>query len=95
VLKYFCADLTAAQAAELAALERKTALRLFRLFRERMAALAADECPFAGEVEIDESYFGATRVRGRRGRGAGRKMPVFGILERGGRVHTQIGSCPR
>ena len=90
MLKYFCADLTAAQAAELAALERKTALRLFRLFRERMAALAADECPFAGEVEIDESYFGATRVRGRRGRGAGRKMPVFGILERGGRVHTQI-----
>lgn len=25
-----------------------------------------------------------------RGRGAGRKTPVFGILERGGRVHCQI-----
>jgi transposase-like protein len=90
VLKYFCADLTASQAGELAGLECKTALRLFTLFRERMAALAANECPFEGAVEIDESYFGANRVRGRRGRGAGRKIPVFGILERGGRVHTQI-----
>jgi transposase len=90
VLKYFCADLTATQASELAGIERKTALRLFGLFRERTAALAANECPFEGEVEVDESYFGANRVRGRRGRGAGRKTPVFGILERGGRVHTQI-----
>jgi transposase len=90
VLRYFCADLTATQASELAGIERKTALRLFGLFRERTAALAANECPFEGEVEVDESYFGANRVRGRRGRGAGRKTPVFGILERGGRVHTQI-----
>jgi transposase len=90
VLKYFCADLTAVQAAELGGLNRKTALRLYTLFRERMARLAASECPFEGEVEVDESYFGANRVRGRRGRGAGKKIPVFGILERGGRVHTQI-----
>ena len=26
-----------------------------------------------GEIEIDESYFGAKRIRGKRGRGAGRK----------------------
>ena len=32
--------------------------------------------PFTGEVEIDESYFGPRRVRGRRGRGAGGKTPV-------------------
>ena len=25
--------------------------------------------------EIDESYFGTKRVRGKRGRGAGRKLP--------------------
>jgi transposase len=55
-----------------------------------MAEIATRDCPFAGEVEVDESFFGATRVRGKRGRGAGRKTPVFGILERGGRVHTQI-----
>ena len=90
VLRFFCADLTAVQATELSALDRKTTLRLFTLFRTRMADLATHACPFAGEVEVDESYFGASRVRGKRGRGAGRKTPVFGILERGGRVHTQI-----
>ena len=46
--------------------------------------------PFAGEVEIDESYFGARRVRGKRGRGAGGKTPVVGLLKRGGKVFTEI-----
>jgi transposase len=89
-LRFFCADLTASQATDLSGLDRKTTLRLFTLFRARMAEIATRDCPFAGEVEVDESFFGATRVRGKRGRGAGRKTPVFGILERGGRVHTQI-----
>lgn len=90
LLRLFCVDLTASQATELSSLDRKTTLRLFSLFRLRMVELASHECPFAGEVEVDESYFGASRVRGKRGRGAGGKTPVFGILERGGRVHTQI-----
>ena len=34
-----------------------------------------------GEVEMDESYFGGKR-KGKRGRGAEGKIPVFGILER-------------
>jgi transposase-like protein len=55
-----------------------------------MADLARASCPFHGVVEVDESDFGPARVRGQRGRGAGRKTPVFGILERGGRVHCQI-----
>ena len=29
----------------------------------------------SGEIEVDESYFGG--VRGKRGRGAGKKTPVF------------------
>ena len=36
----------------------------------------------SGEIEVDESYFGARRVRGKRGRGAGRKTPMFGMLKR-------------
>lgn len=43
-----------------------------------------------GEIEVDESYFGARRVRGKKGRGAGKKTIVFGILKRDGLVHTQI-----
>tara|TARA_E500000331_G_scaffold44507_1_gene37206 strand:- start:717 stop:899 length:183 start_codon:yes stop_codon:yes gene_type:complete len=44
---------------------------------------------FGGEVEVDESYFGGRR-KGRRGRGAGGKIPVFGLLKPGGKVHTKI-----
>ena len=45
---------------------------------------------FNGEIKIDESYFGAKRIRGKRGRGASGKTPVFGLLKRNGKVYTQI-----
>ena len=44
---------------------------------------------FDGEIEVDESYFGAAR-KGNRGRGAAGKVPVFGLLKRGGKVYTKI-----
>ena len=54
--------------------------------------LAVEEArPFTGEVEIDESYFGARRVRGKRGRGAARKTSVIGLLKRGGKVLHRSG----
>ena len=39
---------------------------------------------------MDESYFGAKRVRGKRGRGAAGKTPVFGLLKREGKVYVEI-----
>jgi len=42
-----------------------------------------------GEIELDESYFGGRR-KGKRGRGAAGKVPVFGILERNGVVKVEI-----
>ena len=48
----------------------------------------ADEV-FAGEIEVYESYFGGKR-KGKRGRTAAGKIPVFGILKRGGKVYTRI-----
>ena len=39
-----------------------------------------------GVFELDESYFGAKRVRGKRGRGAAGKTPVFGLPKRDGKV---------
>ncbi len=44
---------------------------------------------FGGEIEVDESYFGGRR-KGKRGRGSAGKIPVFGVLKRGGRVYTKI-----
>ena len=44
-----------------------------------------------GTFKLDESYFEAKRVRGKRGRGgtAG-KTPIFGLLKRDEKVFTQI-----
>ena len=42
-----------------------------------------------GEIEVDESYFGGHR-KGKRGRGAGGKVPVFGLLKRGGKVYASV-----
>ena len=33
---------------------------------------------FGGEIKVDESYFGGRR-KGKRGRGAAGKIPVFGL----------------
>ncbi len=41
-------------------------------------------------MEVDESYFGARRVRGKRGRGAAGKTPVFCLLKRGGKVFVTV-----
>lgn len=41
----------------------------------------------SGEIEADESYFGGVR-KGKRGRGAAGKVPVFGLLKRAGKVHA-------
>ena len=91
VLKLFCADIPALTAAGLAGLSVQSTQSLYDGLRLRVLELTLEEArPFAGEVEIDESYFGPRRVRGKRGRGAGGKTPVIGLLKRGGKVFTEI-----
>lgn len=91
ILPLFCEDLTSTQIAEVAKTSRNTINRILQLLRKRIVELAeAESCFEAGEIEVDESYFGAKRVRGERGRGAGGKMKVFGMKKRGDKVHTQI-----
>jgi len=50
---------------------------------------AESEVMFGGEIEVDESYFGCRR-KGKRGRGAADKIPLFGLSKRGGKVYTKI-----
>jgi transposase-like protein len=95
IMRAFCIDLTAVQASQMLGLNRKTVNRYYGLFRAAIFAYQeAKKAAFTGTVEVDESYFGATRPRGstvklKRGRGT-TKQPVFGIFERGGRVYTEI-----
>ena len=92
VVHYFAIDLTALQAAALSGLNRNTVNRLYRALRERMLLACEAQRPLFGVVEVDESFFGARRVKGRRGRGAYGKTVVFCIFERHGHVYTEIVS---
>ncbi len=86
LLEFFVLEVTARSAANLLGLQANTAALFYRKVRELIAEqAAADEDLLGGEVEVDESYFGGVR-KGKRGRGAAGKVPVFGLLKRGGKV---------
>ena len=88
LLEHFVAGTTARTAAQLVGVQGRTAVIFFQRLRQLIAS-KQESFVLSGEVEIDESYFGGVR-KGRRGRGAGGKVPVFGLLKRGGRVYTAI-----
>lgn len=90
LLKHFALDLDAQRIAVLCNLNRNTVNRYLNMIRIRIAEFCEQNSPFRGEIEVDESYFGARRQKGKRGRGAYGKTPVFGILQRGGKVYTEI-----
>jgi len=91
ILKHFCLDIPASKTSDLVSVNRNTTNRLYNLLRKYVVKLGLEEQEkFTGEVEIDESYFGPKRVKGKRGRGAGRKTPVVGLLKRNGMVFTKI-----
>ena len=78
-------------------INRNTVNNYYNLFRKLIFERSlADEKKESGEFELDESYFGARRVRGKRGRGAAGKTPVFGLLKREGKVFVKIvPNCSR
>ena len=68
----------------------KTAWRMCKLIRDR---LADDSDPFSGDngdVEADETYIGGPRHGGKRGRGADNKTVVFGMAQRQGGVKVTV-----
>ena len=91
LLKYFCAGTTARSAAQLTGVNRNTSILFFHKLREVIFEELAASTPglMSGEIEVDESYFGGRR-KGKRGRGAAGKVPVFGLLKRGGKVHVVV-----
>ena len=95
IVECFCLDIDASKTAQLLRLNRKTVNRYFGTFRRLIQQYQTTEmAQFVGIVELDESFFGPNRVRGRpgprkRGRGT-TKQPVFGIYERNGRIYTEL-----
>jgi len=89
LIELFIAGSTARTAAALVDVNRNTAAYYFHRLRQLIYQAVEDETLFSGEIEVDESYCGGRR-KGKRGRGAAGKVPVFGILKRGGKVYTKV-----
>src|SRR3989339_224247 len=95
IISTFCVDINASKAALLLGINRNTINQYYYEFRRAIYAHQMSEFKkIFGAAEVDESYFGARRKRGFRGklkRGRGTlKQPVFGIFKRNGRVYTEI-----
>ncbi|MES9313333.1 IS1595 family transposase [Cutibacterium acnes] len=90
LVRCFALDLTATTTAHFTGLSVRSVNSIFLRIRRRIAEHCERQSPFSGEVEVDESFFGPWRVRGKRGRGAYKKTIVFGMLKRGDCVYTQV-----
>ena len=88
LIKLFVAGATARAAGEITGVHRNTSAEYFMRLR-RLIAAKLPSYRLSGEIEVDESYFGGVR-KGKRGRAAAGKVVVFGLLKRGGKVHTAI-----
>lgn len=89
IIKFFEVELSARRIAHQVGLSCPTILRAVTLLR--MAIVTSQDAGefFTGEIEMDESYFGVRR-KGKRGRRAAGKVPVFGIYERNGTVRVEV-----
>ena len=87
LIELFVAGSTARIAASLVGVNKNTASYYF----QRLRQLIDERSEEAGclEGEVDESYFGGKR-KGKRGRGAAGKVPVFVLLKGNGKVYKVI-----
>ena len=91
IIQLFCIDMEAKKVAEITGVSRQSINRIFHATRQRIIDMCEQNSPpIDGEFELDESYFGAHRVRGIRGRGAHGKVIVFGIMNRSGKVSAHV-----
>ena len=89
LIELFVAGSTARTAARLVGVNKTTASYYFQRLRLLIYENSQEPGLLEGEIEVDESYFGGRR-KGKRGRGAGNKVPVFGLLKRNGSVYACI-----
>lgn len=61
----------------------------WRMGKQIRTLFKENQIPFYGTVEADETYIGGNKHDGTRGRGT-KKTPVFGMVERGGRVQAKV-----
>jgi transposase len=91
LVEHFVSGSTARTVAALVSVNKSTAAYFYHRLREIIVLEIERENHevFDVEIKVEESYFGGRR-KGKRGRGAAVKIPVFGLLKRKGRVYTKI-----
>lgn len=89
LLKFFVAEVTARDAANILGFQANTVALFYRKVRQIIIENLPDITPEQEKFEADESYFGGVR-KDKQGRGAAGKIPVFAILKRGGKVYTKV-----
>ena len=90
LLKCFAMDLNALEASKLTGSSHRSCKVIYAKLRLYIARFCINNSADSGTFELDESYFGAKRIRGKRGRGAAGKTPVLGLLKRDGNVYVEI-----
>ena len=71
ILRLFLLDIEVSKVSVLTHISRVTINTIFDKIRERISDYCSEHSVLeTGEIEVDESYFGAKRVKGKRGRGA-------------------------
>ena len=88
VIKLFELELSARKISQQLTISYPTVLKALTVIRLAILKNGQTGLLMNGEVEADEAYFGGRR-KGKRGRGAANKTPVFGILERNGQVRVE------
>ncbi len=87
LIERFIAGPTARTAASLVGVDKMAVSDYFLRLRQRIDEHSDEAGFFEGEVELDERYFGGQR-KGKQGRGAAGKVPVFGLLRCSGKVYA-------
>jgi transposase len=90
LIKLFELEISARRASQQLGISYPTVLKAFHLIRQAITAHAGDgDLLLNGEVEVNQTFFDG-RSQGLRGDGSQNKVPVFGILERKGKVKVEI-----
>ena len=96
LLRCFAMDLNAYEAHQISHISHRSCKVIYAKLRLYIVKRCVGNRASTGTFELDESYFGARWVRGKRGRGAAGKTPVFGLLKRDGKVYVEIvENCSR
>jgi len=90
IIKLFELEVPAYKISQQTKLSYPTSLKAVDIIRYSIISQTPDAQELlSGEIELDETYFGGRR-KGKRGRGAFNKVPVFGIFERKGKVKVEV-----